>query len=122
MKPYLNQTTQNNLLDLPELSSSPGYEVLEGNPKASMRIDQGSAGSKHRLGIWRCTPGAFKCTEKGDELQTIIEGKLILIYEDGVEHLFGPGDSIYTEKGEKVIWKVLETVTKVFFTHDETGE
>ena len=122
MKSYLSTTPQTSLQALPSLSETPGYEVLEGDPHASIRFDRGTASSKHRLGIWECTPGTFKCTEKGDELQTILEGKLTLIYPDGSEFHFGPGDSIYTEKGEQVIWKITETVMKVFFTHDSDGQ
>jgi uncharacterized cupin superfamily protein len=121
MKAYLHSDLQNDLDELPLLSESPGYEIVEGSPRASIRLDAGSSSSSHRLGIWKCTPGAFKCTEKGDELQTLIRGKLTLIYEDGSEFHFGPSDSIYTEKGERVTWKVTETVEKVFFTHDEDG-
>ena len=121
MKPYLRTQSIKDLVELPPLAETSGYEVLEGNPVASIRIDQGSLTSKNRLGIWGCSTGAFRCTEKGNELQTIIEGKLILIYEDGTEHPFGPGDSIFTEKGEVVIWKIIEPVKKVFFTYDECG-
>jgi uncharacterized cupin superfamily protein len=28
----------------------------------------------------------------------------------------GPGDSIFTRKGERLIWDIHEDVTKVFFT------
>lgn len=118
MKSYSKNSPQSALTELPLLSESPGYEVLEGDPRASIRFDRGSAASDHRLGIWSCTPGIFRCTEKGDELQTVIEGKLTLVSENGEEHHLSPGDSIYTEKGEKVIWKVHQTVKKVFFTHD----
>jgi uncharacterized cupin superfamily protein len=121
MKPYLHQSSQENLEMLPPLSDSAGYTVIEGNPRASMRLDSGSIQSRHRLGIWMCTPGTFSCTEKGDELQTIIEGRLSLTYADGRCHNFGPGDSIYTEKAEQVTWKIFETVKKVFFTHDQAG-
>lgn len=121
MKPYHQSSTYDDLEALPDLKSSPGYEVIDGNPKTYMRMDQGNADSKHRLGIWCCTPGSFRCVEKGDELQTLLEGSLTLIYDDGSEHHFGPGDSIYTEKGERVIWKIHETVKKVFFTHDSNG-
>jgi uncharacterized cupin superfamily protein len=118
MKPYSVSSPQLSLTELPLLSETPGYEVLEGDPRASIRFDRGSATSSHRLGIWMCTPGTFRCTEKGDELQTVLEGQLTLVSENGKEHALGPGDSIYTEKGEKVIWKVHQTVKKVFFTHD----
>ncbi len=118
MKPYSLNNPESSLTELPSLSETAGYEVMEGDPRASIRFDRGSATSEHRLGVWKCTPGTFRCTEKGDELQTVLEGQLTLISEDGDEHHLGPGDSIYTEKGEKVIWKVHQTVKKVFFTHD----
>lgn len=122
MKPYHSIDAITALVELPPLSQTPGYRVIEGNPIASIRFDQGSSTSKHRLGIWICTPGSFQCTEKGNELQTILEGKLTLIDEDGLEYDFGPGDSIYTEKGETITWKISETVRKVFFTYDEDGQ
>lgn len=118
MKPYQIGIDISGLVDLPPLESTPGYDVLEGHPRASVRYDRGSAGSAHRLGLWRCTPGTFTCTEKGDELQTVLEGRLVLIGENGQHHELGPGDSVYTVKGQRVTWKVVETVTKVFFTHD----
>jgi len=122
MKPYSIATAQESLQLLPPLQDSPGYTVIEGTPRASMRIDQGSANSTSRLGIWMCTPGTFSATEKGDELQTIIEGKLTLISEDGTHVKFGPGDSFYTEKGERLTWKITETVKKIFFTYDSDGK
>ena len=118
MKSYKDMLPATGLQELPPLSHTPGYEVLEGNPVASIRFDRGSARSPSRLGIWHCTPGTFRCTEKGDELQTVLEGVLTLVFENGSEHHLGPGDSIYTEKGEVVTWNIRETVTKVFFTHD----
>jgi uncharacterized cupin superfamily protein len=99
----------------------PGYNVTEGNPRASMRIDSGATNSTSRLGIWMCTPGTFSATEKGDELQTILEGRLTLISEDGSTTDFGPGDSFYTSKGERLTWKITDTVKKVFFTYDTDG-
>lgn len=101
---------------LPPLASSPGYEVLEGSPETAIHFYRGDNDSPTRLGLWRCTPGEFRCIEKGDELQTLIAGRLTLIFEDGSEHHLEPGQSIYTEKGERVIWRIEETVTKIFFT------
>ena len=101
---------------LPPLATSPGYEVLDGNPETAIHFFRGDNDSATRLGLWRCTPGTFRCIEKGDELQTLLEGRLTLVFEDGSEQHLEPGQSIYTEKGEKVIWRIDETVTKVFFT------
>ena len=92
------------------------YRILRGEPRASGRIDVGGNDARHRLGIWSCTEGAFECTELGDELQTIISGRLVLTRADGESIEAGPGDSIFTRKGERVTWDISETVTKVFFT------
>ena len=118
MKPYLKNQIQENLLELPRLHDTPGYEVIEGDPHCSIRMDRGTPSTVSRMGIWMCTPGTFRCVEKGDELQTVIEGRLCITMEDGSSFEFGPGDSFYTEKGERVIWKITETVQKVFFTYD----
>ena len=98
------------------------YKIVRGNPQASGRLDMGGPNSRHRLGIWRCTAGAFECTERGDELQTILDGQLRIIRADGSAHAFGPGDSFFTRKGERVVWDIIKDVTKVFFTHDRDGD
>ena len=116
VRTYFQKNKQTQLIELPRLASEPGYEVLEGDPVASIRYDLGNSETPHRQGIWRCTPGTFACIEQGDELQTLTKGKLTLILEDQSEHHFEPGDSFFTVKGEKVVWKIVETVEKVFFT------
>ena len=121
MQPYLKNNVFSNLIELPPLSDNNDYVVKQGNPVASIRMDTGDMNSKHRSGVWRCTPGIFTCVEKGDELQTILNGKLILTEEGGQKQTFLPGDSVVTKKGTTVTWEIVETVDKVFFTHDPDG-
>ena len=97
------------------------YRILRGNPCASGRLDHGSNEGQHRVGIWACSEGAFECTELGDELQTILSGRLSLTRVGGETIECGPGDSIFTRKGERVVWDVHEDVTKVFFTYNRDG-
>ena len=92
------------------------YKILRGSPRASGRLDYGSNDGPFRLGIWACTEGAFECTELGDELQTVISGRLVLTRADGESIEAGPGESIFTRRGERVTWDIREDVTKVFFT------
>ncbi|MCG6890339.1 MAG: cupin domain-containing protein [Gammaproteobacteria bacterium] len=92
------------------------YKILQGDPRARGRLDYGNNTGPYRLGIWACTVGVFECTELGDELQTIIRGRLVLTRVGGESIDCGPGDSIFTRKGERVIWDIREDVTKVFFT------
>lgn len=110
------------LEDWPFINPQSEYKILRGEPKASGRMDEGGAGQVTRLGVWRCTAGAFECTELGDELQSILTGRVRVTWlADGSTQEFGPGDSFYTRKGERVIWDVLEDVTKAFFSYKDDG-
>ena len=97
------------------------YVIKDGEPRASGRLDAGGPGHDFRLGIWRCTKGAVECTELGDELQTILVGKVRLIQSDGTSETYGPGDSFFTHQGDRVTWDIIEDVTKVFYATREGG-
>ena len=107
-----------NLNPWPFEGEASNYEIIRGNPQASGRIDLGTNEGQHRMGIWSCTEGAFACTELGDELQTVISGQLTITRDDGETIECGPGDSIFTRKGERLTWDIKQTVTKVFFTYN----
>ena len=92
------------------------YRVLRGAPRASGRLEAGGAGALTRAGIWRCTPGAFRCIEQGDELMTVLAGRCrITDHGRGDAVDLGPGDTLFIRDGSDVTWEVAETVTKVFF-------
>ena len=110
-----------NMEALPPLRDTPGYRIVRGEPRAFVRFDMGGSDKVLRLGIWLCTEGAFECIEAGDELQTIISGRLRIIESDGTTHEFGPGDSFFTRKGERIVWDIIEQVEKVFFTYNRDG-
>lgn len=97
------------------------YVITQGAPAASGRMDGGGAGHTWRSGIWHCTAGTFMCNELGDEMQTILTGRVRVIQADGTAHEFGPGDTFFTKRGERVTWDVIEDVTKVFFSVKEDG-
>ena len=122
MKSYPIDRIPDDLEPWPFVGETSNYKIVRGNPQASGRQDLGGPDSKHRLGIWRCTAGAFECTERGDELQTIMTGRLRIVQADGSVQVFGPGDSFFTRKGERIVWDIIEDVTKVFFTYDRDGE
>ncbi len=91
------------------------YCILEGDPRASGRLDAGGPGHLTRAGIWRCTAGSFECTEQGDELMTVLEGRCrITRHDTGEVAELGPGDSLYVYDGSRVTWAISEDVTKVF--------
>ncbi|MEM6587408.1 MAG: cupin domain-containing protein [Pseudomonadota bacterium] len=98
------------------------YRVLSGDPQASGRLDAGGAGHVTRAGIWRCTKGAFECTEQGDEMMTILSGECrITDHATGdVTHL-KTGDAFIVRDGARVTWDIMEDVTKAFFAHKQSG-
>jgi uncharacterized cupin superfamily protein len=122
MRKYPFNAVEQNLVPWPFEGESSNYRISRGNPQASGRIDVGASEGEHRMGIWHCTEGAFSCVEVGDELQTIISGRLTITRDDGESINCGPGDSIFTRKGERITWDIQETVTKVFFTYNASGE
>ncbi len=121
MHKYPIDEVPSNLESWPFDNPDSDYRILRGDPRASGRLDYGGNAEKHRLGLWACTEGAFECTELGDELQTILSGRLTLTRVGGESIECGPGDSIFTRKGERVVWDVHEDVVKVFFTYNRDG-
>jgi uncharacterized cupin superfamily protein len=98
------------------------YQIKEGSPRASGRMDVGGSGHATRTGIWRCTKGVFECTEQGDELMTILSGRCRMTnLTSGEVQELGPGDSLFVRDGSRVVWDIIEDVTKVFFGHKPDG-
>lgn len=122
MQKYSKTDSYQNLEPWPFDNPDSNYRILRGNPQASGRLDAGSNSGQFRMGIWSCTEGAFECTELGDELQTIVKGRLILRQMDGRAIECGPGDSVLTRKGERVVWDIQERITKIFFTCLNEGQ
>lgn len=109
------------LEDWPFSNPASNYVIRRGDPHASGRLhSDGSATT--RVGIWRCTQGAFECTERGDELMTILQGRVRVtdIADESVVEL-RPGDTLFSRDGKRVLWDVLEDVTKVFYGFKADG-
>jgi len=103
------------LEEWPLVGAASAYEILRGTPRTFGRLDAGGPGHATRLGIWRCTPGAFQCTEQGDELMTILAGRCRLTdHGTGQVRDLAAGDSLFVRDGSRVTWDVAEEVTKVF--------
>ena len=98
------------------------YVIRFGAPRTYGRLDAGGPGHPTRFGIWRCTPGAFDCTEQGDEMMTILSGccRLTDHATGEVRDLTG-GDSLFVRDGSRVTWDVREELTKVFFGQKPGG-
>ena len=89
-------------------------------PRASGRIDHATVST--RTGIWACTAGQFECTEQGDELMTVLDGLVeVTDMATGQTVRLGPGDSLQCWHGKRVLWNILQDVTKVFYGYKQDG-
>ena len=110
------------LEDWPFDNPASDYRIVSGAPRASGRIDAMGGGGTTRQGIWRCSPGAFDCTEQGDELMTVLAGRGRLVYlSNGQVILLSPGSTIFLRDRSRVRWVIEETLTKVFFGQKDGG-
>ena len=89
-------------------------------PTAFGRIDSSTPTS--RVGIWKCTKGAFECTEQGDELTTILQGVVTVTdLESGQAVKLKAGDTMFSRDGKRVLWHIEEDVVKVFYGSKPDG-
>lgn len=66
-------------------------------------------------GIWEAEPHREKCECDYDELCHILEGRVRLTDDAGVQREFGAGESFVVSAGFKGTWENLTPVKKVFF-------
>ncbi len=102
----------------PPMEELPFVKVLKGGPVHSGRFDVGGFGMRTMVGVWECTPGSFEYTYPGDEICTLLQGKIEVVSEDGETHEYKAGDTFYMRKGEFATWTVVETIRKIFHCHD----
>ena len=118
MLDYTELKEEGGLVLWPPMEELPSINVLEGDPIHSGRFDVGNFCMRTMIGIWECTPGKFEYTCPGDEICTLLHGRIQLICEDGKVHDYVAGDTFYTRKGEVATWIVIKTVKKIFSIHD----
>jgi uncharacterized cupin superfamily protein len=119
---YAELKDEEGLVPWPPMEELPFANVVEGTPTHSGRFDVGGFGMRTMIGVWECTPGKCEYTYPGDEMCTLIKGKIQLLCEDGKVHDYSAGDTFYTRKGEVATWTVIETVRKVFSIHDPDSD
>lgn len=106
----------------PPMEDLPFVKVLSGNPKHFGRFDLGGFETRQMVGVWECTSGKFEYTYPGDEICTLLAGRIRVTEKNGTVHEYKAGDTFFTVKGETVVWEVLEKIRKIFFIHNVDNE
>lgn len=89
-------------------------QVVSGDPRTSALTLSEDAATGEETGFWRCTPGVFRDVEL-TETFLVITGRAVVEFETGETITVGPGDIHRFQGGEKTVWKVEETLLKVYW-------
>jgi len=90
-------------------------QVVAGDPETSTLALSDNPATGEQTGLWRCTPGVFRDVE-ATETFLVITGRAIVEFSTGETITVGPGDIHRFHGGEETVWKVEETLLKVYWT------
>lgn len=87
--------------------------ILTGAPVSRSKNLARSRDLTSSVVVWDCTAGSFRWHYGQDETVLFISGEAFLIYENGEERRFGPGDLAFFPSGTICHWRVDDYVKKV---------
>jgi len=89
------------------------WQIVAGAPQVfGTVLDESPDGSVQR-GVWEHTPGASRDVEV-DEMFIIVSGRATIDIEGGSVLEVGPGDVGVLRAGDRTVWRVHETLRKVY--------
>jgi uncharacterized protein len=89
--------------------------VIEGAPVARNFVLSRSLDNSSTTLLWDCTKGVFNWHYDIDETVYVLEGSVVVVDDNGVEHHLGPGDHALFRAGSHAVWRVEDYVRKVAF-------
>lgn len=92
----------------------PKPEPLSGAPRESGLIVAGDEEGPLEVGVWECTPGAWRITKDCDEFCHLLQGHWRLTADGGDVTDLHAGDSVFLPGGFSGTAEVLSTVRKVY--------
>lgn len=69
----------------------------------------------HEYGVWEHSVGASRDVE-ADEAFVVLFGAATVEFEDGTAVTLGPGSVGRLHEGQRTVWRVSETLRKVYFS------
>ena len=99
-------------LQLP-LSDVPAAQRIAGSPRTGAQ-GLGQFGGVN-VGVWEMTPGTMSDTEV-DEIFVVLHGAAIVEFKDRAPMTLMPGDVVRLYAGQQTVWKVTETLRKVYIS------
>lgn len=88
-------------------------QIVEGSPETAAHVLWAAADGRIERGVWEITPGVVSDVE-ADELFVVLSGRATIEVEGGPTLEVGPGDAAVLRAGDRTVWRVHETLRKVF--------
>ena len=106
------------LLDY-QTTAHEAYEVapekmLAGNPKQILSNHYSNPSGEFHVGFWEAEIGSWNVSYTEFEYCEILQGRIRMVDEHGVEQIVSKGDRFVIEAGYKGIWDVQEYAKKVY--------
>jgi uncharacterized cupin superfamily protein len=95
-------------------------QVLEGSPEVSGLVLHESSDGLIEHGIWQHTVGVSTDVEV-DELFVVVSGRATIEIEGGPTLEVGPGSAAVLHAGDRTVWRVHETLRKVYQVTNPTA-
>jgi uncharacterized cupin superfamily protein len=87
--------------------------ILEGLPEVSELVLDTSPDGRVVRGVWQITPGVVRDVE-ADEIFVVISGRATVEVEGGPTLELEPGVVGVLRSGDRAVWRIHETLRKVF--------
>jgi hypothetical protein len=88
-------------------------QVVSGTPEVRERELWAAADGSASAGVWEITPGVVTDVE-AEEVFVVLSGRATIEIEGGPTLEVGPGDFGALRAGDRTVWRVHETLRKVY--------
>jgi uncharacterized cupin superfamily protein len=88
-------------------------QILEGTPAIRERGLWTATDGGTGVGVWEITPGVVTDVE-AEEVFVVLSGRATVEIEGGPTLEVGPGDVAALRAGDRTVWRVHETLRKVY--------
>lgn len=95
-----------------ETSQPAGERLVSGTPQTTVSNHYADPSGRFFAGDWSSTVGKWRVEYAEHEFCHLLEGRVVLVAEDGREWRFGPGDAWVIPAGFRGTWETLEPARK----------
>jgi uncharacterized protein len=96
------------------------HKLISGNPKQQVWVEYESPDRAFCAGVWASEVGEWKVQYTEQEYCYILEGRSVLIHENGTSQEFTAGMEFIVPSGFVGSWRVVEPTRKRFVIYEQT--